>query len=265
MTYDICWRDGQGFSVEVGPQGAEGAQRAGGHAQGGVLRLHQARTDRRGRAAFHRGGVRRGLARRDRCGGPGDEGRALPPLLRQAGPLRGRLRAGRERRLEADPEGAEGPEGPLGQGAGRAAGVPRGRAGAGLPQDRHPGRSRGARLRALPRAGGALDLRQRARHRAVGARGRQVAARRADAADLRPDLLRRDVVGRRVRRDRGRPRGGRRARRGRDRLPALRRADDGGERPRAPDDARGRARPRRRRLLAAVGRPLALSRPTCRR
>ena len=52
VTYDICWRDGQGFSVEAGPQGAEGAQRAGGHAQGGVLRLHQARADRRGRGAY---------------------------------------------------------------------------------------------------------------------------------------------------------------------------------------------------------------------
>ena len=42
--------------------------------------------------------------------------------------------------------------------------------GAALPPDRDPGGPGGPRLRALPRAGGALDVRQRPRHRAVGAR-----------------------------------------------------------------------------------------------
>ncbi len=43
--------------------------------------------------------------------------------------------------------------------------VPRGRPGPDVPADRDPGGSGGARLRALPRAGGALDVRPGPRHR----------------------------------------------------------------------------------------------------
>ena len=65
------------------------------------------------------------------------------------------------------------------------------------------------RLRAVPRAGGALQLRHRPGHRRVGARGVDLRARRADEADLQPDLLRRDVGGRRERLDRRGPQAGR--------------------------------------------------------
>ena len=53
--------------------------------------------------------------------------------------------------------------------------------------------------RAVPRAGGALDVRHRRRDRALGARRRRVGPRRGDARHLHPDLLRRHVGGRRAR------------------------------------------------------------------
>src|SRR5262249_26560552 len=61
--------------------------------------------------------------------------------------------------------------------------------------DRGAGRAVGARPRALPRAGGALDLRLCARHRPGRARRGRLARGRGDAAHLRPDLLRGDVLG----------------------------------------------------------------------
>ena len=102
-------------------------------------------------------------------------------------------------------QGAEGQEGPVGEGAGGAARVPVGRPGAALPADRDPGGPRGAGLRAVPRAGGTLHVRHRGRHRPVRAQRRHLGPRRGDAADLRADLLRRDVLGRRVGGDRRRP------------------------------------------------------------
>ena len=68
-----------------------------------VLRLDQAGAGRRRRGAVHRERLRQHLARRDRRRRPGHQGRALPPLQRQAGAVRGGLRAGRERRLPGDP------------------------------------------------------------------------------------------------------------------------------------------------------------------
>ncbi len=73
-----------------------------------------------------------------------------------------------------------------------------------------------------------------------------VGARRGDAADLRPDLLRRDVVGRRVRLHRRGPGGGRRPRRGRDRLHPRRLPVAGRRRRRAA----GAPRRRRRRTAS---------------
>ena len=59
---------------------------------------------------------------------------------------------------------------PMAEGDGGAAGIPPGRPGADVPADRDPGGSRDPRLRAVPRAGGAIDVRHRAGHRALGAR-----------------------------------------------------------------------------------------------
>src|SRR6476661_6582390 len=160
-----------------------------------VLRVHQAGARRRGRGPLHHPWVRLDVARRDRRGGAGHQGRAVPPLQRQAGALRGGLRAGGERRVPRDPEVTAGAQGPVGQGPGRAAGLPRGRPGAPLPPDRDPGGAVGPRLRALPRAGGALDVRQRPRDRPGRAQRRHLGPRRGDAPDLRPDLLRGDVLG----------------------------------------------------------------------
>ena len=91
-------------------------------------------------------------------------------------------------------EALTGARGPVGQGDRRAPGVPRRGAAAVVQPDRHPGRPVGAGLRAVPRAGGALDVRLRPRHRAGGAGRRRLARRRRAGAHLRPDLLRRDVV-----------------------------------------------------------------------
>ena len=164
----------------------------------------------------HRARVRRHQPRRDRGRGPGHQGRALPPLQRQAGRLRGGLRQGRGRRREEHQGGAAGHQRPVGEGARGAAGVPRDRAGPGVPAGRDPGRARDPGLRAVPRAGGALQLRDRPGHRRLGARGLHLRARRADEADLQPDLLRRDVSRRRERHHGRGPEAGRGAHRGGD-------------------------------------------------
>ena len=121
------------------------------------------------------------------------QGRALPPLQRQAGDLRGGLRAGAVPGDDGDRRRRRGAPGPLGQGAGRHAGLPRGGPGAGLPPGRRLRRPLGARPRALPRAGGALDVRPRRRDRPLGAHRRGTRPRRRDARHLHPHLLRRHV------------------------------------------------------------------------
>ena len=130
------------------------------------------------------------------------QGRALPPLQRQAGAVRGGLRAGRGRRGAHDHPGAlDGHQDPWEK---ALAGLRAFLAVVQEPSYRRIVIQDGPSvlgLRALPRAGGALDVRQRARHRALGAERRRLGARRRDGAHLRPDLLRRDVLGRRQRLD----------------------------------------------------------------
>ena len=77
-----------------------------------VLRLDQARAGRRRRGAVHRPRLRRHLAGRHRRRRPGHQGRALPPLQRQAGAVRGGLRAGRDRRLQTIQKALQGKRDP---------------------------------------------------------------------------------------------------------------------------------------------------------
>ena len=174
---------------------ARGRARAGHESAGALLRVHPPGVGRRGRDPVHRARVRRHLARRDRRRGRCHQGRALPPLLRQAGAVRGRLREGRVGRRRADPGSAQGPPRPVGEGDRRAPSVPRGGAAAVVQPDRGAGRPVRAGVRAIPGAGGAVDVRVRAGHRPRRARCRRLEGGRRDGAHLRPHLLRCDVIG----------------------------------------------------------------------
>ena len=68
-----------------------------------------------------------------------------------------------------------------------------------LPAGGDPGGPGDPRLRAVPRAGGALQLRAGPGHGPRRARGLHLRPERGDARDLQPDLLRRDVRRRRER------------------------------------------------------------------
>ena len=92
------------------------------HPPPGVLRLHQAGAGRRRHRAVHRAGLRRDQPGRDRRRRPGHQGRALPPLQRQAGAVRGRLREGGGRGEQDDPQGGPRQRRPVGEGAGRVCG-----------------------------------------------------------------------------------------------------------------------------------------------
>ena len=80
-----------------------------------------------------------------------------------------RVEADASATIRADPRG---PRRRVGAGHGRAPVLPRGGPATGVPPDRPPGGSRRPRLRAVPRARGALDLRPRPRDRPVRARHR---------------------------------------------------------------------------------------------
>ena len=101
-------------------------------------RVHPAGAGGLGTGPVHEAGLRGHLARRDRQAGPGHKRRALPPLQRQAGPLRAlfdtvetsadraAVRGGRRRRLR------------VGAGDGRHRGVRERLPRPVLPADRHP-------------------------------------------------------------------------------------------------------------------------------
>ncbi len=140
-------------------------------AAAGLLLHHQARPPRERRAAVHGPRLRRHVARRGRGRRPGHQGRSVPPLPQQAGPVRERLRPPSGADDPRDREGHQPQQGPVGACSDRPEGLPRGVPRAALPTHLPAGGTRRPRPRALGRGGASRIPRHRSAHRRRPAQG----------------------------------------------------------------------------------------------